>query len=82
MKRVHIHVSVPSLPDSIRFYSQLFGAAPSVEKADYAKWMLEDPRLQLENRIRPFVSLPLASLDRVQLKSHLEEIGKSADLSA
>jgi len=48
MKRFHIHVWVPSLPDSIRFYSQLFGAAPSVEKADYAKWMLEDPRLQLE----------------------------------
>src|SRR3569832_332032 len=45
MKRFHIHVPVPSLPDSIRFYSQLFGAAPSVEKADYAKWMLEDPRV-------------------------------------
>jgi len=45
MKRFHIHVSVPSLPDSIRFYSQLFGAAPGVEKPDYAKWMLEDPRV-------------------------------------
>jgi len=45
MKRFHIHVSVPSLPDSIRFYSQLFGAAPTVEKPDYAKWMLEDPRV-------------------------------------
>jgi hypothetical protein len=45
MKRFHIHVSVPSLPDSIRFYSQLFGAAPAVEKPDYAKRMLEDPRV-------------------------------------
>jgi catechol 2,3-dioxygenase-like lactoylglutathione lyase family enzyme len=45
MKRFHIHVSVPSLAESIRFYSQLFGAAPVVEKADYAKWMLEDPRV-------------------------------------
>jgi hypothetical protein len=45
MKRFHIHVSVPSIPESIRFYSQLFGAAPSVEKNDYAKWMLEDPRV-------------------------------------
>jgi catechol 2,3-dioxygenase-like lactoylglutathione lyase family enzyme len=45
MKRFHIHVSVPSLPESIRFYSQLFGAAPAVEKTDYAKWMLEDPRI-------------------------------------
>jgi len=45
MKRFHIHVSVPSLPESIRFYSQLFGAAPAVEKHDYAKWMLDDPRV-------------------------------------
>ena len=45
MKRFHIHVSVPSLPESIRFYSQLFGAGPAVEKSDYAKWMLEDPRV-------------------------------------
>ena len=45
MKRFHVHVSVPSLPESIRFYSQLFGSAPAVEKPDYAKWMLEDPRV-------------------------------------
>ncbi len=45
MKRFHIHVSVPSLPESIRFYSQLFGSGPTVEKPDYAKWMLEDPRV-------------------------------------
>jgi len=45
MKRFHIHVSVPSIPESIRFYSQLFGSAPTVEKTDYAKWMLDDPRV-------------------------------------
>jgi len=45
MKRFHIHVSVPSLPESIRFYSEIFGVAPAVEKPDYAKWMLEDPRV-------------------------------------
>lgn len=45
MKRFHVHVSVASLSDSIRFYTQLFGAAPTVEKPDYAKWMVEDPRL-------------------------------------
>ncbi|MDZ7652359.1 MAG: ArsI/CadI family heavy metal resistance metalloenzyme [Burkholderiaceae bacterium] len=45
MKRFHVHVSVPDLAQSIRFYSTLFGAAPAVVKSDYAKWMLEDPRV-------------------------------------
>lgn len=45
MKRLHVHVAVESLPQSIGFYSTLFGAEPSVVKPDYAKWMLEDPRV-------------------------------------
>lgn len=45
MKRLHVHVSVRDLDVSKRFYSSLFGTAPSVEKPDYAKWMLEDPRV-------------------------------------
>lgn len=45
MKRLHVHVGVENLAQSIRFYSALFGAEPSVTKADYAKWMLEDPRV-------------------------------------
>ena len=45
MKRFHVHVGVESLDQSIAFYSGLFGAAPSVIKPDYAKWMLEDPRI-------------------------------------
>lgn len=45
MKRMHLHVSVPDLDQSIRFYASLFGAAPSVVKDDYAKWMLDDPRV-------------------------------------
>jgi hypothetical protein len=45
MKRMHVHVSVADLPASIRFYSALFDAAPTVLKPDYAKWMLEDPRV-------------------------------------
>jgi hypothetical protein len=45
MKRFHVHVSVPDLDASIRFYSTLFGTAPAVVKSDYAKWMLEDPRV-------------------------------------
>ena len=45
MKRLHIHVSVEDLGESVRFYSALFAAAPTVAKADYAKWMLDDPRV-------------------------------------
>lgn len=45
MKRLHLHVSVEDLGQSIGFYSTLFGAAPDVVKEDYAKWMLEDPRV-------------------------------------
>lgn len=45
MKRFHVHVHVDDLERSIRFYSALFGAEPAVTKPDYAKWMLDDPRL-------------------------------------
>lgn len=45
MKRLHVHVSVADLDQSIRFYSTLFAAQPTVTKTDYAKWMLEDPRV-------------------------------------
>ncbi len=43
MKRLHVHVSVDDLAQSVRFYSTLFAAEPAVTKADYAKWMLDDP---------------------------------------
>lgn len=45
MKRLHVHVSVENLDASVRFYAQLFASAPTVRKSDYAKWMLEDPRV-------------------------------------
>jgi catechol 2,3-dioxygenase-like lactoylglutathione lyase family enzyme len=45
MKRFHVHVAVADLNHSIGFYSALFGAEPTVHKPDYAKWMLEDPRV-------------------------------------
>lgn len=47
MKRLHLHVSVPSIDEAIAFYSTLFDAPPSVVKDDYAKWMLDDPRVNL-----------------------------------
>lgn len=43
MKRLHVHVSVKELDKSIAFYNALFDAEPTVEKTDYAKWMLDDP---------------------------------------
>jgi len=45
MKRLHVHVSVDDLAHSVRFYSTLFAAEPAVRKPDYAKWMLDDPRV-------------------------------------
>lgn len=45
MKRLHVHVAVDDLQRSIGFYSALFAARPSVTKPDYAKWMLDDPRV-------------------------------------
>jgi hypothetical protein len=45
MKRFHLHVSVENLDESILFYSALFAEKPTVLQADYAKWMLEDPRI-------------------------------------
>lgn len=45
MKRLHVHVAVTDLPKSISFYTALFAVQPSVTKHDYAKWMLDDPRV-------------------------------------
>ena len=45
MKRMHVHVAVADLKQSIGFYSALFAAEPAVIKTDYAKWMLDDPRV-------------------------------------
>jgi catechol 2,3-dioxygenase-like lactoylglutathione lyase family enzyme len=45
MKRLHVHVGVADLDRSIRFYSTIFAADPTVVKDDYAKWMLDDPRV-------------------------------------
>jgi len=45
MKRMHLHVSVPHLDQAVAFYRTLFDAEPTVLQADYAKWMLDDPRV-------------------------------------
>lgn len=52
MKRFHLHVGVTDLDASIAFYNSLFGAEPAVVKPDYAKWMLEDPRINFAISMR------------------------------
>ena len=52
MKRFHVHVAVGDLEQSTRFYSAMFGMPPSVRKPGYAKWMLEDPRLNFAISLR------------------------------
>ena len=56
MKRFHVHVAVSDLERSIGFYSTLFAAGPTVRKSDYAKWMLEDPRINFAISQRERVS--------------------------
>ncbi len=75
MKRFHVHVAVNDLEQSIRFYSALFGAEPAVKKPDYAKWMLEDPRINFAISDRRGA----AGIDHLGLQAEdgaeLEEIG-------
>lgn len=57
MKRFHVNVGVSDLDQSIEFYSTLFGEEPTVHKHDYAKWMIDDPRINfsISNAARPGV---------------------------
>lgn len=53
MKRFHVNVGVKNLEESTAFYTALFGAQPTVLKPDYAKWMLDDPRVNFAISLRP-----------------------------
>ena len=76
MKRIHIHVGVEDLNQSIAFYTALFGAEPSKVKSDYAKWMLEDPRMNFAISLREGAK----GLDhmgiQVEKKAELDQIRK------
>ena len=63
MKRFHVHVAVDNLKQSIDFYSALFAAEPSVAKPDYAKWMLDDPRVNFRHLDAGEAARPRPSLD-------------------
>jgi catechol-2,3-dioxygenase len=81
MKRLHVHVSVKDLDASVRFYSQLFAADPTLRKADYAKWMLEDPRMNFaisERDGRPGVQhLGIQVEDRGELAEVYERLRRA-----
>ncbi|MXP28321.1 glyoxalase/bleomycin resistance/dioxygenase family protein [Porphyrobacter algicida] len=83
MKRLHVHVGVADLDQSIRFYSALFGAGPTMAKPDYAKWMLEDPSVNFaisaNNAHKGIEHLGIQVDDQVELAevySRLEAAGR------
>ena len=76
MKRLHVHVSVENLAESIAFYSQLFAAEPEVTKPDYAKWMLDDPRVNFA------ISARGAKLGLDHLGMQVESDGELAEVHA
>ena len=81
MKRLHVHVAVKDLDASVRFYWQLFAAEPNVRKSDYAKWMLQDPRVNFAISARgraPGVDhLGIQVEDRTELESIYERLKKA-----
>jgi catechol 2,3-dioxygenase-like lactoylglutathione lyase family enzyme len=84
MTRLHIHVSVDDLEQSTKFYSALFGAEPTKQKPDYAKWMLDDPRINFAISARGTKAgldhLGIQAEDESEMTALRERI-KQADLS-
>lgn len=75
MKRFHVHVGVTDIDKSVAFYSSLFGAEPSVVKADYAKWMLDDPRINFAISMRDDATKGIEHVGlQVEDKAELEEV--------
>jgi hypothetical protein len=81
MKRLHVHVAVDDLQHSIGFYSALFAAQPSVTKTDYAKWMLDDPRVNFaistRGRQAGLDHLGIQAEDKAELKEIYARLHKA-----
>src|SRR5580704_4660963 len=84
MKRLHVHVSVDDLQKSLRFYSALFATDPTVVKPDYAKWMLDDPRVNFAISARGRATTGLDHLGiQVEDQAELTEVsGRLKDAQA
>lgn len=75
MKRFHVHVRVADIDRSVAFYSSLFGNEPSVVKADYAKWMLDDPRINFAISMRDGAAKGIEHVGlQVEDKAELDEV--------
>lgn len=84
MKRFHVHVHVEDLPQSIAFYSHLFAAEPTRIESDYAKWMLEDPRVNFAISTRgaqPGVDHLGIQVDDASELAALEAQAEAADMT-
>ena len=84
MKRFHIHVRVEDLQASVAFYSKLFAAEPARLEADYAKWMLDDPRVNFAISSRggkPGVDHLGLQTDTEEELEELKARARAADLS-
>jgi catechol 2,3-dioxygenase-like lactoylglutathione lyase family enzyme len=77
MKRLHVHVTVERLAPSVAFYTRLFGSPPGVEKPGYAKWMLDDPRV---NFAISEGAAGKAGIDHLGIQ--VEDAGELADIAA
>lgn len=84
MKRFHVHAHVEDLQASIAFYSNLFAAEPTRVESDYAKWMLEDPRINFAISTRggkPGVDHLGIQTDTEEELAELKERAKAADMA-
>jgi catechol 2,3-dioxygenase-like lactoylglutathione lyase family enzyme len=79
MKRLHIHIAVNTLPESIHFYSALFNATPTVEHDDYAKWHLTEPAVNFAISMRGHISGINHLGIQVDSENELVEIAKQLD---
>jgi len=74
MKRIHIGMQVEDVAASVRFYSTLFGAGPTVQKDDYAKWMLDDPRVNFSVSTRCDMASKIHLGIQVEEAAELDEV--------
>ena len=84
MKRFHVHAHVENLAQSIAFYSQLFGTEPTRVEGDYAKWMLDDPRINFAISTwgdKPGVDHLGFQTDSEEELAELKERARAADLA-
>ena len=82
MKHFHVHVSVSDLDTSVKFYSALFGTTPTVLEPDYAKWMLDDPRVNFaisKRGFRPGIDHVGIQVDSAEELTALREQAAAAD---